>query len=141
MNKKIKNAKECDFNGLHFKSQLEKNCYIELKKANLQVEYEPEKYVINEGKRVFTPYLYYRAGIEIIEVGKKLINTTWRYDFRVTNDKGHKFILEAKGNLNDIFPLKFKMFRSQLDNLDYSGIILVHTKRECIEAIKWIKNN
>lgn len=141
-NKKIRNATPCEFNGIKFKSILEKNCYIELKRANLEVKYEPIKFIISEGIRVKKPYLYFKKGIPIIEQNKKLVNISWTYDFLVTNDKGHNFVVEAKGNLNDIFPIKFKMFRQLMDEHDeYDGIVLVHTKRDCLEAIKWIKNN
>ena len=140
-NKKVRNATPCQFDNIQFKSLLERNCYIELKRANLIVQYEPIKFLLQKGERVLKPYLYFKKGIQVIETNKKLIDTTWTPDFIITNNNGHKFIFESKGKLNDIFPIKFKMFRHLMEDMEYYGILLITCKRDCIEAIKWIKNN
>ena len=51
------------------------------------------------------------------------------------------YIFESKGFSNDLFPIKLKVFRKLLETLPYNGIIMVNSKKDCIEAIKWIKNN
>ena len=141
MNKRIKNAQPCTFNSISFKSILEKNCYIELRRANFIVEYEPIKFILFEGIKVDKPFIHYKKGIECIETNKKLINMTWQPDFIVTNSKGNKYIVESKGKENDLFPLKLKMFRKLMESLEYKGISVINTKRDCIELVKYIKNN
>lgn len=140
-NKKVRNAQPCEFNGIQFKSLLEKNCYIELRRAGFKVDYEPEKFVLFKGERVTKPYLHYKAGIETLETDKKILDMTWSYDFLITKDNGDMYVFEAKGFENDMFPLKLKMFRQAMENLPYKAIIMVNSKRDCLKAIKWIKNN
>lgn len=140
-NKKIRNTQPCEFNGIQFKSLLEKNCYIELRRAGFTVEYEPIKFILFEGGRVIKPYLHYKKGVQTIEVNKKLLDTSWTPDFIITNEKGNMYIFESKGFSNDLFPIKLKVFRKLLETLPYNGIIMVNSKKDCIEAIKWIKNN
>ncbi len=141
MNKKVKNATPCVFNGIHFKSILEKNCYIELRRANLTVLYEPTKYILFKGERVIKPCVHYNKGLQIIEENTKLLNMTWTFDYEVINSKGHRFVVEAKGRENDLFPLKLKMFRQAMENEEYVAVIIVNSKKDCIKAIEYIKNN
>ena len=141
MNKKVKNATPCVFNGIQFKSILEKNCYMELRRANLTVLYEPTKFVLFKGERVSKPYVHYKKGLEIIELDKKLVDMTWSFDYEVVNLKGHRFVVEAKGKENDTFPLKLKMFRQAMENEEYTAILVVNSKKDCLKAIEYIKNN
>lgn len=141
MNKKVKNATPTKFNNIQFKSILEKNCYVVLKQANLTVEYESETFVLILGKRVIKPYIHYKSGIPIIEENAKLRDIGWTPDFIVTNEKGNKFVVESKGQINDIFPLKLKIFRHHLDELDYKAIIIVNSKKDCVKAVEYIKTH
>lgn len=140
MNKKVKNSTPCIFNNIQFRSILEKNCYIVLKQSNLIVEYEAVKFILFTGCETTKPLVYYKSSVEIIEKGK-LRNMTWLPDYIVTNSKGHKFVVEAKGNPNDLFPLKLKMFRASMENLEYKAVIVVNSKRDCQKAITYIKAN
>ena len=55
-NKKIKNASPLEYDGISFKSKLEKMIYQILKENGFPVEYEPHKFVIWEGFRPTIPF-------------------------------------------------------------------------------------
>lgn len=44
-NKKIKNASPLEYEGISFKSKLEKMAYQTLREHGLPVEYEPQKFI------------------------------------------------------------------------------------------------
>lgn len=140
MNKKVKNATETIFNGIKFKSKLEKTTYIALKQLNLDVVYEPEKIVLWTGHKPIKPLIYFNHG-ELIEDTKKLRDITWEYDFLVTNKKGNTYIVESKGFQNDTFPRTLKMFRGLLDNLNFKAVFLVKSKKEAELTAQYILNN
>ena len=56
--------------------------------------------------------------------------------------KGLKIIIEVKGNVNDVFPYKFKMFRKHIESLPDKGdylIFEIFSKKQLLEAIEIIK--
>ena len=55
-NKKIKNASPLEYDGITFKSKLEKMIYTTLKDGGFPVEYEPRKFVLWEGFKPTVPF-------------------------------------------------------------------------------------
>ena len=55
-NKKIKNASPLEYDGISFKSKLEKMIYQTLKEQGFPVEYEPHKFVLWQGFRPTVPF-------------------------------------------------------------------------------------
>ena len=114
-NKKVRNATAIEYEGIQFKSRLERACYIRLKSEGFTPLYEPTHYVLlppfklNNGvinankKKDLSLYTSFRA-------------LTYTPDFEFTY-KGIHVFYDAKGMPNDTYPLKKKLFISYLENL------------------------
>lgn len=140
VNKKIKNASPLEYDGIQFKSKLEKMIYQTLKENSLPVEYEPHKFIIWEGFRPSVPFYDKDKKTRLLKLeNKKIIDITYTPDF-VFNYNGYLIVLEAKGLENDRFYLKKKMFRKWLEiNQPKSIYFEIYTKRQLLQAINIIK--
>lgn len=120
-NKKVKNATKKTVDGIDFKSKLEVYCYEQLKENNIHAEYEKHKF------EIIPPFEY---------DGKKVRKMTYTPDF-----VGKDFVIECKGNPNDAFPLRWKIFKYYLykNNIQYN-LYLPRSKKQIDETIKNIKN-
>lgn len=121
-NKKVRNATKRTVDGIDFKSKLEVHCYEKLKENNISAEYENNKFEI-------LPSFEYN--------GKKIRKMTYTPDF-----VGKDFIIECKGNPNDAFPLRWKIFKYYLykNNIQYD-LYLPRSKKQVDETVEKIKQN
>lgn len=142
MNKKIRNATITSYNEIVFKSKLEAMVYRTLLQYGFEPEYETHTYTIWEGFRPTVPfYTRNKAKATILNL-KKLINITYTPDFYMEY-QGLKIIIEVKGQVNDVFPYKFKMFRKHIEDLsDRENYLIfeVFTKKQLLEFIQIIKD-
>ena len=140
-NKKIKNASPLEYDGISFKSKLEKMVYQTLRENNLPVEYEPRKFIIWEGFKPTVPFYNKDKSTRMLKQdSKKLINVSYTPDF-VFKHNNHLVIIEAKGMENDLFPMKKKMFRKWLEDNEPKSIYFeIYTKKQLLQAIDIIKN-
>lgn len=146
-NKKIHNATKNEYDGIKFLSVLERSCYKKLKEAGLDFSYESEKIILWEG---FKPSFYIiapkklRPGKytkELYEQTKKIINITYTPDFIVIKDN-YKIYFDVKGNVNDVYPIKKKMFLKTLEERDdgYTYMFIEpHSVAQMKEAINLIQ--
>ncbi len=139
-NKKIKNASPLEFDGISFKSKLEKMIYQTLRENNLPVEYEPQKFIIWEGFRPTVPFYDKDKTTRMLKLEKKkIISISYTPDF-VFRYNDCLIIIEAKGMENDRFYLKKKMFRKWLENNEPKSIYFeIYTKKQLLQAIDIIK--
>lgn len=139
-NKKIKNASPLEFDGIFFKSKLEKMIYQTLRENNLPVEYEPQKFIIWEGFRPTVPFYDKDKTTRMLKLEKKkIISISYTPDF-VFRYNDYLIIIEAKGMENDRFYLKKKMFRKWLENNEPKSIYFeIYTKKQLLQAIDIIK--
>ena len=142
-NKKVRNATILEYHGITFKSKLELHCYKKLKEANIKFQYEKVKYELmpafkfenesyelykKKGERYFGPQ---RPGIRAI---------TYTPDF-VGTYRGHKFVIETKGNPNDAFPLRWKLFKKHLyDTKNNAVLYMPRNQKQIDEVVELIKN-
>lgn len=140
-NKKIKNASPLEYDGISFKSKLEKMIYQTLKEQGFPVEYEPHKFVLWQGFRPTVPFYDKDKYTRMLKLeSKKIIDITYTPDFVFTYN-GFLVIIEAKGMENDCFYLKKKMFRKWLeDNHPKSIYFEIYTKKQLLQAISIIQN-
>lgn len=140
-NKKIKNATPEVCLNIKFKSRLEVMVYKTLLQAGFKPEYETHTYIIWSGFRPTVPFYTRDKKKQTILNLKKTVNITYTPDFYMEYE-GLKIIIEAKGQVNDVFPYKFKMFRKYIEELpdkdDYI-ILEVFTKKQLMEFIEIIK--
>ena len=139
-NKKIKNATPLEYDGISFKSKLEKMAYQTLREKGFPVQYEPRKFIIWEGFKPTVPF-YNKDTItrELKLDNKKIINMTYSPDF-IFYYNGYQVILEMKGMENSVFPIKKKVFRKWLEEHEPKSIYFeIYTKRQLLQAIEIIK--
>lgn len=112
INKKVRNATICSYNGVTFKSKLELYCFKKLTELKIKFKYEEKTFELipsfefendsyelfrKKGARYFGPQRTHVRG------------TTYTPDF-----VGDGWIIETKGNPNDAFPIKWKLFKKHL---------------------------
>ena len=138
-NRKVKNAHPLEYEGILFKSQLEKMTFITLKEAGFPVEYEPQKIVIFKGFKPTTPFYDKNKATRMLKLQmNKLIDITYTPDFMFEYNN-YLIIIEAKGFTNDTFPIKKKLFRAWLENHPESIYFEVYSKKQVLQAIEIIK--
>lgn len=140
-NKKILGTKSTVDHGIQFKSTLEKiiyNCFL---KHGLKLKYESKKFTLWNG--YYPTVLFYKGHKRTVNAEmSKLMDTTYTPDF-ILKHNGYTIIIEAKGFPNDVFPLKFKMFRKTMERKRDKHKILIFelfNKAQAEEAINIIYN-
>ena len=136
-NKKIKNATPLIFDGIEFRSKLEVYCYKKLKEANLNFKYEDVTYNLipsfTYGGKLYEPY---KKGSQWIFENRnnKMRGMTYTPDF-----VGNDWIIECKGRANDAFPLRWKLFKYLLTQLNINYDLYLPKNQshidECIRLI------
>lgn len=140
-NKKIKNASPLEYDGISFKSKLEKMAYQTLKENNLPVQYEPKKFIIWKGFKPTVPFYNKDNTTRMLKLdNKKIINISYSPDF-VFYYNDYLIVIETKGIENNCFYLKKKMFRKYLEEHHPKSIFFeVYTKKQLLQAIDTIKS-
>jgi len=114
INKKVRNATKIIQDGIQFKSKLEVYCYKKLKENNINFRYEEDTF------ELIGKFEYPNTCLEPFKDGKKwsmgdktnkIRPIKYTPDFANTKDG---WIIECKGNANDIFPIKWKLFKHYL---------------------------
>lgn len=140
-NKKIINASPLEYDGISFKSKLEKMAYQTLKEQGFPVLYEPKKFIIWEGFRPNVPFYNKDASTRMLKMdSKKVIDISYTPDLMFEYNN-HHIIIEMKGFENNTYPLKKKIFRKWLEsNYPNSIYFEIFTKKQLLQAIDIIKN-
>ena len=142
-NKKVRNATPLKYHDILFKSKLEVYCYKALKNANLRFQYEKQRY------ETLPPFAFKNNSYELFKrKGKRTFGlqrnnirgVTYTPDF-VGEYNGQMFIIETKGNPNDAFPIRWKLFKRYLviNNMD-ADLYMPRNQKQIDEVIKLIKN-
>lgn len=140
-NKKIINASPLEYDGISFKSKLEKMAYQTLKEQGFPVLYEPRKFIIWEGFRPNIPFYNKDTSTRMLKMdSKKVIDISYTPDLMFEYNN-HLIIIEMKGFENNTYPLKKKIFRKWLEsNYPNSIYFEIFTKKQLLQAIDIIKN-
>lgn len=148
MNKKVRNATEVIVDNIEFKSKLESQCYLLLKQAGFNPNYEKDVFIIQDGFYPSIPVydvFYSRSQKDRVFglANNKVRPITYTPDF--TFDVGDILIvIEVKGKENDVFPVKKKLFIKWMDSY-YKAFqkkivyFIVYNKKQMLESIKIIK--
>ena len=139
-NRKIVNATPTQYADIGFKSKSEAMVYRTLVEAGFEPEYEQHTFVLWSGVRPTVPF-YTKTKKELLSLDlRKLRDITYTPDFFFEYN-GLKVVIEVKGFENDTFPIKFKMFRQSLEELEGQWMIFeIFNKKQLLEAIKVIKS-
>lgn len=140
-NKKIINASPLEYDGIFFKSKLEKMAYQTLKEQGFPVLYEPKKFIIWKGFRPNVPFYNKDTSTRMLKMdSKKVIDISYTPDLMFEYNN-HLIIIEMKGFENNTYPLKKKIFRKWLEsNYPNSIYFEIFTKKQLLQAIDIIKN-
>lgn len=155
-NKKIRNATVCKDKGITFKSKLEKQCYNDLIEAGYEPKYEYKQITLIPGFEPITPF-YSRETDSQYEkransTGGKILRPEMQKQISIkyTPDiylsiEDYDIWIELKGNCNEIYPLRRKLFRLYLDNLfqttgQKSLFFEVYSRKHLQQAIQIIKD-
>lgn len=143
-NKKVRNAEETIVDGIKFRSKLEAYCYNELVSNGFEPEYENKKFVIFKGFKLRDNFHVYmprskkhcRAKDLMHEYERAVLPITYTPDFYLhVNDKN--VFIEVKGNANDQYPLKRKMyFYAMNSGNDEAYFFEPHNKAQIAQLIE-----
>lgn len=113
VNKKIKGATICEYNGIKFRSKQELSIYKYLLSIGITPEYETTKFTIWDRDSFSVPY-YDRFGKTFKKISRKPTSVHYTPDF-IFSIGSIKVILEVKGFKNDVTPYKIRLFRDFLE--------------------------
>ena len=138
---KIRNATAKVYKGIKFRSKLEVFAYKQLEAAKIKSMYEENTYTLMPG---FYPIMdsYEPSKGEYKNNTKKVRAITYTPDFV---DPDGKWIIEVKGYANDVFPIKWKLFKMYLMENDMEDCTLYLPRnqkqvKETVELIKKLEN-
>lgn len=141
MNNKIKNAQIIVYNEITFKSKLDLMAYKLLEEKGFNPQYEQNTFIIWQGFKPVVPFFTKNKARQVINNNKKLINITYTPDIYFEY-QGYKVIIEMKGFTNDVYPIKVKLFRKYIEQLQDSNNYLLfelYTKQQLLTAIQIIE--
>lgn len=149
-NTKVKNAIKIEKNGINFKSKLELFTYENLIKEGIcDFKYESETFTLLE------PFTYNNDSVEYKKRTLNKIKTnvydvvtpeirpiTYTPDFTYIKEDKTGWIIETKGFSNDVFPLKWKWFKSYLVKNGYNlKLYMPNNQTNVLKTINLIKKN
>lgn len=136
-NKKVRNATSKVYKGIKFRSKLELFTYKKLEEAGIKSLYEKKKYILQEGFHYTTDCYEPHKSKGFINNTYKIRDITYTPDFV---DPNGKWIIEVKGFANDVFPIKWKLFKNYLLTLKNPPILyLPKNQGQVLKTIDLIK--
>ncbi len=130
------------FDGIQFKSILEKKVYEKLKESGFQPKYEAQTFLLFEGFKPTVPFWVYNKKKHCFKNNSaKLRDWTYTPDF-IIEYNNYKIIIEVKGFENDVFPYKFKLFRKLFEKFEDKEryiILRINSISEVTEFVKHLK--
>lgn len=138
-NKKIINATKNSYKNIEFKSILEQRLYRTMVDAGFKPKYEKKKFVLQKGFRPTKPFYTEDRKHNLVLSKTKLQEITYTPDFTFEYN-GILVIVEAKGFINDVYPVKRKLFRKMLERMRKPVLFFeIYSKRQMLAAIDIIK--
>jgi len=143
-NKKVRNATPLEYKGITFKSKLELYCYKRLQELSINFTYNSVKFDLLESF-VFKNKCYElikRKNYKKFELTNALIKgMTYTPDFVGAYPSGQLFIIETKGNPNDAFPLRWKLFKYYLTTKNINAdVFMPRNQKHIDEVVQIIKS-
>ena len=139
-NKKVRNATATTFNGIKFKSKLEKFTYQCLRVAGIPFKYEEDRFVLID-KFIYTGECIEKKKKKgknvFIKSSENISQATYLPDF--TNlEQG--WIIECKGLRTEAFNLRWKLFKNMLAKQKKSyDLYMPGTQKQIMEVVEKLK--
>ena len=133
INKKVRNATPLTYNGIAFKSKLEVYCYKKLKEAKLDFTYEGVTF------ELMPSFTFDNDSFELYKLqGNKYFGPQRPHIRAITYTPdfvGEGWVIETKGNPNETFPIKFKLFKRLLMQTHANMDIYVPRNQKQIDEV------
>jgi hypothetical protein len=130
-------SKVVSYDGIAFKSGLEKYMYKALKDNKIDTAYESQTFELVNNFEFPNDCFERQAngkGDFSNRGNKKVLNIKYTPDFI-----GYDYIIETKGRANESFPLRWKLFKKWLhDNKDTRTIYKPQTQDQCDTTVQLI---
>src|SRR5574344_1092283 len=138
-NKKIKNARKTDFQGIEFKSSLEKTIYNTLIEQGITPAYEGVTYNLSDAVKPTQAFYVRSSSFGYHYEMKPISKITYTPDFTFELN-GIFVIIEAKGFENDVYYLKKNLFRKLIEKWDNPTMFFeVRTKKELLQSLDIVR--
>lgn len=140
--RQITRATKAKEDGIEFASKLELHMYRLLKKAKIKNQYEGRTFtIINSCQFPMSSYEKTKTKKVLHDRGnKKLLGIKYTPDFIDIQDPP-RFIIETKGNPNESFPMRWKLFKMHLVNEGIkTNLFMPRNQKDCEEVIAILKN-
>lgn len=138
-NRKVRNATKNHYDRIDFKSKLEKDVYTVMKDHGIKAEYEKHTYTLCESKQPTVPFYTSTKSKGFHLEMKVLSSITYTPDFQFVWDNDITVIVEVKGFMNDIYPLKRNLFRHYvLERIETDNNFLFFEIKSRGDAIRMI---
>lgn len=138
LNKKVKNATSVTYDNVNFKSKLELYCYKKLKENNIDFNYNSTKFnLLNNFVFLNDSYeLIKKKNYKNFEKADQLVRgISYTPDFVGFYPDGKMFIIETKGNPNEIFPLKWKLLKNFLKNNSINSDLFMPRNQKHVDIV------
>lgn len=139
--RQITRSTKVKYKGIEFASKLEMHMYKLLCQEKIKVDYEGTTFTLVPGfKFESSTYEKTKARKELHDKGnKKILPITYTPDF-VDAHEPPRFIIETKGNPNEAFPIRWKLFKKHLhDTNNTATLFMPRNQKDCAEVIRLIK--
>ena len=140
--KQITRSKKVKEDGIEFASKLELYMYRALKKAKIKSMYEGKTFTIIESCNFpMSSYEKTKSQKTLHDKGnKKLLGIKYTPDFIDVQDPP-RFIIETKGNPNESFPIRWKLFKMHLVNEGIqTNLFMPRNQKDCDKAVEILKS-
>lgn len=140
--KQITRSTKVKEDGIEFASKLELYMYRALKKAKIKNEYEGKTFTIINGCNFPMASFEKTKSKKILHDrgNKKLLGIRYTPDFIDVQDPP-RFIIETKGNPNESFPIRWKLFKMHLVREGIqTNLFMPRNQKDCDETIAILKN-
>ena len=125
-----------------FASKLELYMYKALEKQKIKVLYEGKTFEVVSGFDFSMSSYEKTKGKKILlnKGHKKILPIKYTPDFIDVHDPP-RFIIECKGNPNEAFPLRWKLFKKYLiDNNIDTALFMPRNQKDCDEVVRLLIN-
>ena len=127
--------------GIQFASKLELYMYRQLKKAKIKNLYEGKTFtIIDSAYFPMSSFEKTKGSKQLSERGnKKLLGVKYTPDF-IDVQEPPRFIIETKGNPNESFPLRWKLFKMHLVNEGIeTKLFMPRNQKDCDFVVEYLK--
>ena len=126
------------YDGIEFKSKLERSMYIALVKAGISTEYEEEVFVLKK-ETIFPNPSYERHMNGKGEFKDRSSNRIHKL-YYTPDFTGIDFIIEVKGKVNERFSVIWKLFKNHLIEINDNRMLFKpQSIKDCSEVVRLIK--